>query len=60
MHDYARTLGFRGGGIFCEQILFHRKSKFRRVFTLIHGNVLGIKLATKVIRLHKIQVEKIS
>ena len=26
--------GLGGGGIFCEQILFHRKSKFRRVFTL--------------------------
>ena len=25
--------GLGGGGIFCDQILFHRESKFRQVFT---------------------------
>ena len=50
--------GLGDGGIFCDQILFQRKSKFRRVFTSIHVN--GIKLETKVLRLHKIRVEKIS
>ena len=29
----AGVEGLGGGGIFCDQILFHRKSKFRRVFT---------------------------
>ena len=33
LHNYARTLNLGGGGIFCEQILFHRKLKFRQVFT---------------------------
>ena len=50
--------GLGGGGIFCDQILLHRKSK-------IHLNtckyyVCGIKLETKVMRLHKIRVEKIT
>ena len=55
--------GLGGGGIFCDQILFHRKSKFRRVFTYEYTckyYVCGIKHATKVMRLHKIRVEKIS
>ena len=48
-------------GYFCDQILFHRKS----VSSSIHLNtckyyVCGIKLETKVMRLHKIRVEKIS
>ena len=29
-----------GGGIFSEQILFHRKSKYRQVLTKIHGNIM--------------------
>ena len=33
LHNYARTLGLRGSGIFGDQILFHRNSKFRLVFT---------------------------
>ena len=54
--------GLGGGGIFCDQILFHRKSKFRRGIHLNTWkyNVWGIKLETKVTRLHKIQGEKIS
>ena len=34
--------GFQGlgGAIFCDQILFHRKLKFHRVFNQIHGNIL--------------------
>ena len=51
--------GLGGGGIFCDQILFHRKSKFRRVSTWKY-NVWGIKLETKKIRLHEIQGENIS
>ena len=48
------------GVFFCDQILFHRKS----VSSSIHLNtctyyVCGIKLETKVMRLHKIRVEKI-
>ena len=31
LHMNARTLGFRGWGYFCDQILFHRKAKFRQV-----------------------------
>ena len=31
-----------GGGIFCDQIVFHRKSRFRQVFTLIHGNIVFV------------------
>ena len=54
--------GLGGGGIFCDQILFHRKSKFS---SSIHLNsckyyVCGRKLETKVMRLHKIRIEKIS
>ena len=26
--NFARTLGFKGWGIFCDQILFHRMSNF--------------------------------
>ena len=53
--------GLGGGGIFCDQILFHRKS----VLSSIHLNtckyyVCDIKLEMKVMRLHKIRVEKIS
>ena len=33
--------GLGDGGIFCDQILFHRKSKFRRVFTYIHVNIMS-------------------
>ena len=33
LHNYAMTLGFRGWGYFCNQILFNSKSKFCRVFT---------------------------
>ena len=39
------------------QILFCRNSKF---LNTREYNVLGIKLATKVMRLHKTQVDKIS
>ena len=30
--------GVGGGGIFGDQFFFHRKSRFRQVLTLIHGN----------------------
>ena len=32
--------GLGGGGIFCDQIFFKRKSKFRQVFTLIYENIM--------------------
>ena len=49
-----------GGVFFCDQILFYRKSRFRQVLTQIHGNnVCSIKLETKVISLHQIEVVKI-
>ena len=54
--------GEGGGGIFCDQILFHRKSRFlpgTRLNTWKYS-VCGIKLETKVINLHKIEVLKIS
>ena len=52
--------GVGGGGIFRDQILFHKKSRFRQVLTLIHGNIVfAAKLETKVISLHKIEVVKI-
>ena len=55
-------LGLGGGGTFCDQNIISQKVK---VSPRIHlntwkYNVWGIKLATKVMRLHKIQVEKIS
>ena len=32
--------GLGGGGIFCDKILFHRKSTFSQVFTEIHGHIM--------------------
>ena len=59
LHNYARTLGFRGWGYFCDQNFISQKVK---VSPGIHlntwkYNVWGIKPETKVLRLHKIQVE---
>ena len=31
--DHTHLLFFMGWGSFCDQILFHRKLKFRRLFT---------------------------
>ena len=49
-------------GVFCDQILFHRKSKFSmgNHLNIWKYNVNSTKLLTKVKRLHKIWVEKIS
>ena len=63
LHNDGRTLGLRGWGYFCDQILFHRKLNFGGVFTGIHlntwkYNVCGIKLEAKVMRLHKIRVPR--
>ena len=54
--------GLGVGGIFCDQNIISQKVI---VSAGIHlntwkYNVWGIKLATKVMRLHKIQVEKVS
>ena len=62
MHNYARTLGFRGWGYFFLQNFISQKVK---VSSSIHLNactyyVCGIKLETKLMRLHKIWVEKMS
>ena len=62
MHNYARTLGFRGWGYFLSPNFISQKVK---VSSSIHLNtckyyVCGIKRETKVLRLHKIQIEKIS
>ena len=51
--------GLEGGGIFCDQILFHRKSKLSHLNTCKYY-VCSIKLEMKVMRLHKIRVEKMS
>ena len=51
--------GYGGGSIFCDQILFHRKSKFIQLNSWKY-NVCGIKLELIVLRLHIIRVEKIS
>ena len=60
MHNYVRTLGFRGWGYFLWPNFISQKVK---VSPSIHLNkckyyVCGIKLETKVMRLHKIRVEK--
>ena len=31
--DHTHLLFLGGGGIFCDQVLFHRMSKFRQVFS---------------------------
>ena len=46
-----------GGGIFYDQILFHRKSRLPGTRKY---SVCGIILEKKVISLHKIEVVKIS
>ena len=48
-----------GGDIFWDQILFHRKSRFRHL-NIRKCSVCGIKLEAKVISLHKNEVVKIS
>ena len=62
LHINARTSWCRGGGIFCDQIFFSQKVK---VSPGTHLNTrkysfCGIKLETKVINLHKIEVVQIS
>ena len=47
------------GVFFVNKFYFTESQSFAGYYTWKY-NVLGIKLATKVIRLHKIQVEKIS
>ena len=62
LHNYAKTLGFRGWGYILLPNFISQKVK---VLSSIHLNtckyyICGIKLETKVMSLHKFRVEKIS